>query len=63
MRKDLNMDSTSLTPTTLDANSDEHEALAKLYERILAALEATPGNMTEAGTLVDELLDKLVAHF
>jgi hypothetical protein len=57
------MERTSLTPTTLDVISDEHEALTKLYERILNALQAGPGNISLAATLVDELRNKLVAHF
>jgi Hemerythrin HHE cation binding domain len=57
------MDATTLSPNTLDTIADEHESLANLYERILDALRAGPGELLPASNLLDELVERLAVHF
>ncbi len=51
------------SPNVLDTIAEEHESLANLYERILEALRAAPGELLPASTLLDELVERISTHF
>jgi hemerythrin len=51
------------SPNVLDTIAEEHESLANLYQRILEALRAAPGELLPASTLLDELVERISTHF
>jgi len=57
------METTRLTPETLDAIGNEHEALTEFYEQILNTLQEVPCQRLPACALLDQLAEKLDKHF